>query len=87
MEKRIRFLKQTTNLYIDKSPLKIMDSNYEIYIKTDLSKYTGKWVAICNEGIIAIGDNAKLVYLEAQEKYPNKKIMLIKVPEEESLIF
>lgn len=62
-------------------------SNYEVYLKTDLSEYTGKWIAICDGRIISIGKNAKEVFREAQLKEPNKKIMLIKVPEEETAIF
>ena len=64
-----------------------MESNYEIYLKTDLGKYTGKWIAICDKGVVASGENAKEVYKKAQEMFPNKKIMLVKVPEKEALIF
>ena len=64
-----------------------MESNYEIYLKADLSKYIGKWVAISDNGVIAFGDNAKLVYLEAEAMHPGKKIMLVKVPEKEAMIF
>lgn len=63
------------------------NSNYEVYLKTDLSGYTGKWIAICDNGIIAVGNNAKEVFAEAQRKANHKKIMLIKVPEEETAIF
>ena len=63
-----------------------MKSNYEVYLKTDLERYTGKWIAICEEGVVAFGDNAKAVYYEAKNKFPQKKIMLVKVPEEESLL-
>lgn len=63
------------------------DVNYEIYLKTDLSNYTGKWIAIIDKGIIAVGTNAKEVYAEAQRKAPHKKILLVKVPTEETAIF
>lgn len=64
-----------------------MESNYEVFLKTDLKKYEGKWIAIAQNEIVAYGDNAKEVYKKAQEKFPNKKIMIVKVPEKESLIF
>lgn len=64
-----------------------MESNYEVYLKTDFEKYTGKWVAITEEGIVAFGDNAKGVYKEAQLRFPGKKIMLVKIPENEAMIF
>lgn len=64
-----------------------MESNYETYLKTDISKYIGKWIAICDEGIVAVGDSAKEVYYEAQKKHPNKKVLLVKVPDKETMIF
>lgn len=64
-----------------------MESNYEIYLKTDLEKYRGQWIAICDKGIVARGSNAKEVYKDAINKFPNKKIMLVKVPEDEAMIF
>ena len=64
-----------------------MESNYEIYLKTNLDNYIGKWVAICDKGVVASGDNAKKVFEEAQSKFPNKKIMLVRVPDEKTMIF
>lgn len=64
-----------------------MESNYEIYMKTNIGKYTGKWIAICDKGVVAVGDNPKEVYNEAQSKFPDKKVMLVKVPENEAMIF
>ncbi|OGI65344.1 hypothetical protein A2647_05285 [Candidatus Nomurabacteria bacterium RIFCSPHIGHO2_01_FULL_40_24b] len=64
-----------------------MVSNYEIFLKTDMKQFVGKWVAIAGVGVVAAGDNAKKVYEEAQAKMPGKKIMLFKVPEEEAMIF
>lgn len=63
-----------------------MDSNYEVFLKTDLSEYTGKWVAIAKKGVIAVGDNAKEV-MEHAMTLTKDKIMLVKVPEEETLLF
>ena len=63
------------------------DTNYEIYLKTDVSKYTGKWIAISDKGIVAVGTNAKEVYAEAQRKVNHKRILLVKVPTEETAIF
>lgn len=64
-----------------------MVSNYEVYLKTNLEKYIGKWIAICDEGVVAVGNNAKEAYHQAQLKFPDKKIMLVKVPEDETMIF
>lgn len=64
-----------------------MESNYEVFLKTDLKQFVGKWIAVAETGVVAVGDNAKEVYKEAQAKLPGKKIMLYKVPEEETMIF
>ncbi len=63
------------------------DSNYEVFIKTDFGKYKGKWVAICEESIVSVGENAKETYKDAEKKCPNKKILIAKVPEEQTMIY
>ena len=47
----------------------------------------GKWVILLNEHIIASGDDIKKLISEAQIKYPNKKFILAKVPEESTMIY
>ena len=49
-------------------------SNYETYIKTDISRYTGKWIALCEGKIIIVGTNAKTVYMQAQQIAKNKEV-------------
>lgn len=52
----------------------------------ELKKFRGKHVAIFKHKVIASGDNAIDVLENAQEKYPDKKIVLAFVPKEETLI-
>ncbi len=59
---------------------------FEFFIKADLSKYEGKYVAIIDEKIVASGDNAKEVWLAAKKKYPDKTPTLAKVPKAEALV-
>ncbi len=47
----------------------------------------GKWVVLLNEHIIASGDDIKNIIKIAQEKYPGKKFILAKVPEEGTMIY
>ena len=65
----------------------VMGKNYDYYMRTNLSSYIGKWVAICNERIVSEGDNPKKVYFNAKKKFPNQRLMLTKVPEKEAMIF
>jgi len=63
-----------------------MSRNYEWYIKTDTTKYAGKWIAIVNQKVVSTGEDAKKVYQDAKEKYPRKKPSLAKVPTKDTLI-
>lgn len=58
---------------------------FEFYVKADLSKYRGKYVAIVGDRVVASGDNAKEVFEEAKKK-TGKIPTLAKIPQEETLI-
>lgn len=51
------------------------------------SKIKGKWVIILDENIIASGDDIAKIVAEARAKYPGKKFVLAKVPEEGPMIY
>ncbi len=59
---------------------------FEFYVKTDLSKYSGKYVAIVDDKVIASGENAKEVLELALKIFPNKKPLLAKIPTQDTLI-
>jgi hypothetical protein len=46
----------------------------------NLGDYIGKWIAIVGDKIVASGDDGKVVFKEAQVKYPNKEPLILKVP-------
>ncbi len=58
---------------------------FEFYLRTDLSKYKGKYVAIVGDKVVASGDNAKEVFEEAKKK-TGKIPTIAKIPKEEALI-
>ena len=64
-----------------------MDLNYAFFMKTDISRYIGEWVAICNQEIVSHGKDVKKVFNEAKDKYPHEKLLLVRVPEKETMIF
>ena len=63
------------------------DPNYNTFLHADLDNYKGKWIIIFNDSIIASGENIQELIEEAKRKYPNKKFMLAKVPEEGTMIY
>lgn len=59
---------------------------FEFYLKADLSKYEGKYIAIVGDKVVAFGDNAKEVFEEAKKK-TGKTPTLAKIPTEDTFIF
>lgn len=62
------------------------DENYSAYLTANLEKYKGKWIILCDEHVIASGEDIKKIVSEAQKKYPDKKFLLARVPEEGTMI-
>jgi len=63
-----------------------MSKQFEFYLKADLSKYEGKYVAIVDDRVVASGTNAKIVWEEAKRKYPDKNPAIAKIPKEGTLV-
>ena len=59
---------------------------FEFYLRADLHKYEGMYIAIVGEKVVASGDNAKEVFEEAQRK-TGKIPTLAKIPTEDTFIF
>ncbi|MEW6687267.1 MAG: DUF5678 domain-containing protein [Candidatus Edwardsbacteria bacterium] len=62
------------------------DRTFDWFIKTDFSQYAGKWIALVNEEVAAVGDNAKAVLKEAKKKFPHSLPALVKVPKAELMV-
>ena len=60
--------------------------DYEWFVHTDLSEYSGEWIATLNQKVVAHGNDAEIVYNEAKAKFPTKKPSLAKIPSGDTLI-
>ncbi len=58
-----------------------MNGDYEWYLQTDLSKYTGKWIAIVNKKVVASSESLKDVFKKVNETYPKVAPFVTKIPE------
>ncbi len=65
----------------------IQEKNYHFYIETDVSRYIGEWIAVCEGKIIAHGKILKNVAREAKSLCFGKKFLLARVPDKETMIF
>ena len=54
-------------------------ADYEWFLSRDLSRYSGKWLAIIDKNIVSSGVNAEDVIKEVREKYPTKKPLITKI--------
>ncbi len=63
------------------------EQNYQYYMETDISRFSGEWIAVCEGKIVSHGKNVKEVAEEAKVKSGGKKFLIARVPSEESMIF
>ena len=59
-----------------------MESDYEWYVNTDLSAFSGKWIAILDKKVIASDIDAKRIVKEIKAKYPDSKPLIAKISNE-----
>ncbi len=62
-------------------------TSYDFFLETDLDKYKGEWVVLCENKIVSHGNNLKEIVEEAKKKCGNKKFLITRVPSEETMIF
>ena len=60
---------------------------YNVFMKTDLSKYIDEWIAIVDDEIVSHGKDVKVTYDKAVKKYPDHRVMVAKVPGKRNCIF
>ncbi len=53
-----------------------MSKNYDWYVKADISRFAGKWIAIVDQKPVASGIDAKKVYEEAKRNFLIKNPLL-----------
>ena len=65
----------------------IQEMNYQYFMEADIGKYSGEWIAILEDKILAHGRNLKMVVEKARALSGGKKFLLARVPSEEAMIF
>ncbi len=49
-------------------------------------KYPGKYIAIIDDELVAIGDSELEVFKKAKEKYPDKEVSIVYLPTDEEMV-
>lgn len=58
-----------------------MSNNYKWYIDHDLAEYSGKWIAIRDEKVIASNEDFKKLAKEVTKKFKLSDVFLARIPE------
>lgn len=67
--------------------VKIMEENYQFFMRTNVDPYIGQWIAICNQKVVSHGMDVKKVFKEAKKKCPKERPLLTRIPNKETMIF
>ncbi len=59
---------------------------FAFFLRSDLRKYRGNYVALVGQKVVASGKNAKQVWEQAAKKHPHSLPTLAKLPKEEVLV-
>jgi hypothetical protein len=63
-----------------------MTQEFDFYSLADFSEYSGKWVAILGNKVIADGDDLKKVYEKAKKISGKKEPMFVPIPKQEEAL-
>ncbi len=59
----------------------------EWFTKADFSRYGhGNYVAIVSRAVVSSGEEPKTMFSKAKKMYPNKEIILWKIPKKEMMV-
>ena len=64
-----------------------MDKTFTWFTKADLSKYEDKYITIVGEEVVYAHEDPEIAYTEARRKYPDREVVLWKVPHDDIFIF
>jgi len=64
-----------------------MDETFRWFTTADLSRYEDKYVSIVEKEVVYADEAPEVAYTEAKRRYPDKEIVLWKVPRSETFIF
>jgi hypothetical protein len=59
---------------------------FDFFIRADLSRFAGQYVAIVGEKVVASGSNAQTVWRQAKRRFPSSIPTLGKLPRAETLV-
>jgi hypothetical protein len=59
---------------------------FDFFIRGDLSRFAGRYIAIVGEKVVASGSNAQTVWKQAKRRFPSATPTIGKLPRAETLV-
>lgn len=59
---------------------------FDFFIRADLSRFAGQYIAIVGERVVASGSNAQAVWKQAKRRFPSSTPTIGKLPRAETLV-
>lgn len=64
-----------------------MDETFRWFTTADLSEYEDSYVAIVEKEVVCADEDPEIAYSGAKKKYPDKEVVIWKVPDGDAFIF
>ena len=62
------------------------EMNYKAFLNLSVKEHPNKWVALVDGHIIAAKDTFKEAYIQAKQKFPQKRPLIAKIPAKKVMI-
>lgn len=59
---------------------------FDFFIRADLSRFAGQYIAIVGQEVVASGSNAQMVWRQAKRRFPSSTPTIGKLPHAETLV-
>ena len=63
-----------------------VSAEFDFFLRADLSRYAGRYIAIVGQRVVASGSNAQLVWRQAKRRRPSSTPTIGKLPRAETLV-
>ena len=64
----------------------LLDGGYEWFLRADLARFRGMYIAVVDGRVVEYGSDLEEVYGRARRRFPSREVVIWEVPREEILI-
>jgi hypothetical protein len=65
---------------------KVSSPEFDFFIRADLSRFAGQYIALLGRKVVASGSNAQTVWKQAKRRFPSSTPTIGKLPRAETLV-